>query len=1201
MRSALNHIEKRHGENGSADNTMKDLNDVSRIGYVLDNGTVYVSECIPDSVNKRIYITSAYIKKGSTDQLLNMDSEGSPQPTPEASFDGSATNSSISQDGTNVNSKISTDLSRYAELAGMGENGVQLMQEVYDGKMSPEKFFEAYNRVYATGKSRGEARRRDVALLGENVAAMARNAGEMDALKASGTKAKISQTGLSNDTSSGTIESTQSRRENSDGKENESGLLSGNTVSDGGGYSKISSQGKGTSGDVDSSRVHGESGRVGVLSEDSEGRRISSDTLSKQSRRENSDGKVDNGGDGRRSSSKHAQEQVVEGSRGVQMADRNSSQSGVDTRAGGKRVLDTDSEGVRVQVEILDQIADTAIVDEQGHPIAVYHATDANFDVFNKGDIGFHFGNTEQAAKRANDKKIDSPKYIRAYLNIKNPIISTRDTMSWNTRATTLNLWSMGILSDSERAAIEKLDINKSDEYNSPAAIKLREILESKGYDGIAYPNGFEGEGTSYIAFHDEQIVRVDNGDTSGDQSSDGADPDVQQAKENAIDNERVVYSSNKAMAYDAIPRDKLDTKQKKVVDVAAQIGRKVIFAVTTNADGVEVDGFIAKNGDIYINPNKNVAPMTFVFKHELAHFAERAGQKYRDFKDAVTRSATFKDWLKRKGFNSLREYNAQIRAERASIGQKLDEPEATVEIISNFVGDMLFTDQGTWAEDLVRELGPKQRKTVREYIRDFFSWIKSKFVGDAGKAKVEVRKLEKAFGAAFRAAVESNAGTNGEQFSFQGYAKDGKGKYKSNFPKGTPKSAKAKVILDYIKNVWSKKPIALQINENGKTRTIQAQFDPTYDETENVNTDASKLMGGNRHGTSSDQRVTLDLADDYYQIAAESTYNYSKDETGKNNPTHKDVKKWHYFINDIYFAEYDSDNYVPYRVTINIKEKADGTFVYSFSAENQERLNTPRTLHAVVKGDEVTPNVQPSNISISNSDEKNNSQNAQNFEDQTEQFSYTPQNDKVTDIFERIRSGELSLNDAEQLLKKPEGDTPASIASLKPEDMGTTPRVSKKTNGNAGDGDSRFAGSVQRSSIFDEDFKKEVGDDNFVKHYASITNKETLAEAAKRLDEGGEAYVTDWLSKKAVHMDTVDTMVGFILLKRYQDIGDYSSAAAVAQKVREVGTLSGQRVQAFSIIGRFDADMMQTYAQRELDKAVAKEDERYYGGIRGR
>ena len=60
-------------------------------------------------------------------------------------------------------------------------------------------------------------------------------------------------------------------------------------------------------------------------------------------------------------------------------------------------------------------------------------------------------------------------------------------------------------------------------------------------------------------------------------------------------------------------------------------------------------------------------------------------------------------------------------------------------------------------------------------------------------------------------------------------------------------------------------------------------------------------------------------MADDYYQIASESKYNYSKSETGKNKPTHDGVREWHYFVNDIYFAEYDSNVYKPYTVSINV------------------------------------------------------------------------------------------------------------------------------------------------------------------------------------------------------------------------------------------------------------------------------------------
>ena len=114
-----------------------------------------------------------------------------------------------------------------------------------------------------------------------------------------------------------------------------------------------------------------------------------------------------------------------------------------------------------------------------------------------------------------------------------------------------------------------------------------------------------------------------------------------------------------------------------------------------------------------------------------------------------------------------------------------------------------------------------------------------------------------------------------GLNLSFEGYDKEtGKGIYRSNFPEGTPKSAKAKRILDYIQNVWSKKPISLWVEEeNGEKRKIQAQFDPTYDETGNTISDASKLMGGNKRGNGHEKRVTLDLADDYYKIASESKF----------------------------------------------------------------------------------------------------------------------------------------------------------------------------------------------------------------------------------------------------------------------------------------------------------------------------------------
>ena len=44
----------------------------------------------------------------------------------------------------------------------------------------------------------------------------------------------------------------------------------------------------------------------------------------------------------------------------------------------------------------------------------------------------------------------------------------------------------------------------------------LRDLLESYGYDGIVYENAFEGEGKSYVAFHPEQGIWIDDGTGPG-------------------------------------------------------------------------------------------------------------------------------------------------------------------------------------------------------------------------------------------------------------------------------------------------------------------------------------------------------------------------------------------------------------------------------------------------------------------------------------------------------------------------------------------------------------------------------------------------------------------------------------------------------------------------------------------------------------
>ena len=329
----------------------------------------------------------------------------------------------------------------------------------------------------------------------------------------------------------------------------------------------------------------------------------------------------------------------------------------------------------------------------------------------------------------------------------------------------------------------------------------------------------------------------------------------------------------------------------------------------------------------------------------------------------------------------------------------RLYKSELGAHLSANLLGTESFIDK------LVRE-----NTTIAEKVLNKISDLKQMFerLGDA-EARAEYKKIKKAeklyldavkkagyayVGRKIIGAIEERE--EEPKFAYKGRAEDGKGIYESNFPTGTPKSAKSQKILDYITDVWSKKPIDLVISNGEKSRTISAQFDPTIDSSKNTATDASKLAGGNRHGNHTEQRVTLDLADDYYKIASEAVYNYSKDETGKETATHSGVKMWHYFVNDIYFIEYGEEEPTPYTVTINIKEKADGNFVYSFNAEKAKESSTRQTLHAGVntrKGanGELFIDSIPENSEKSNSFSKKSSKTSNE-----PQFNLKP-NDKIT------------------------------------------------------------------------------------------------------------------------------------------------------------------------------------------------------------
>lgn len=163
------HIENRHGENGAADRSMSDVNDLARIEYVLENyddiesakddkgryrdydnklsksvvyskrinGNYYVVEAVPDSKAKTLHVVSAYKTKAEgVSQVLNMSEDL--QSTPKTPHALAPSDNNISQKKSYVNAVSATIDGQSVTINGIDRiekdgNRAQMYVKTQDG------------------------------------------------------------------------------------------------------------------------------------------------------------------------------------------------------------------------------------------------------------------------------------------------------------------------------------------------------------------------------------------------------------------------------------------------------------------------------------------------------------------------------------------------------------------------------------------------------------------------------------------------------------------------------------------------------------------------------------------------------------------------------------------------------------------------------------------------------------------------------------------------------------------------------------------------------------------------------------------------------------------------------------------------------------------------------------------------------------
>ena len=282
---------------------------------------------------------------------------------------------------------------------------------------------------------------------------------------------------------------------------------------------------------------------------------------------------------------------------------------------------------------------------------------------------------------------------------------------------------------------------------------------------------------------------------------------------------------------------------------------------------------------------------------------------------------------------------------------------------------------------------------------------------------------------------------------------------------------------------------------------------------------------------------------------------------------------------------------------------------VYDIDDDIQKKsrpLDAPIALRGNSSNDTISQsndNVKSDNVSIKYSMQENqnntvNFQNNQTWQEHLEE-NYKSSGTK-TNLKENMKKNvpktarilPIKSVNAQELenssfsMQKNKKENPITISKLTKEDVNTTPKLTNKKSIKKGKDSQFFDSLTSKTNFLSDDVKNMMKTEEGLKYYSGITNEETLNEAYNKLNKNGVQETNAWFRKSASESTPTDIAEGFILLKQYQDNGDYDSAINVAKQLKEFGTKAGQTVQAFSILERMTPEGMVMYAQSELTDA---------------
>ena len=628
--------------------------------------------------------------------------------------------------------------------------------------------------------------------------------------------------------------------------------------------------------------------------------------------------------------------------------------------------------------------------------------------------------------------------------------------------------------------------------------------------------------------------------------------------------------------AYTSEGKTRLNDEQKKIAKIGKALGWDVKFDAVhikdkngktirgENGTPRRADGSIdIKNKRITID-YENKQPIQFIFKHELTHFGE-SSKLYGDFTDAVEKSKLFEKWLGEKTGKqgSAVRLKAQllndIMSTRTNAGAAVDTSGARAEMIADFVGDALFSDNGSGLKGIIKNADTRERGAIRQFLHDFISYLKKKISGNR-EISFEISKLEDMFNRMFADATEKTSDNQTEKYSIVAL-ENGNTYVKAsrNVISGDNISAWRKQITNFFNELLDGEK-SLDISTiDGDVLTI------TKSETANKARDNFKQVNGQKVRMSADEfRVKLNAEAHIDEIAETSI--------GVKNKT-ADTKSHDFASNGFtyrtaYFQDFDGTYY---RLRLSVGNNGTVATVYNVGKINKDSLPSHTKIVALVGS---KPLGKLSDNSISNNDTSVNTNISENTQNDTEKYSIETESadktedfDKIADLVNRYNNGEISKNEYYEQMREnwqkagekygtiPEGEYAA-------EDYGV-PNAAKD-----GAPTRRYVRTVLETGSLTDSMKDQIGAEilqgNF--SYSPISDENAIKSADKAI-ESGEAEKRWKAAIESKNISKKTIAIGERLLADAIKAKDNARVLELSAELSDVLTRAGQVVQSARLL----------------------------------